>query len=382
VRGTPAAVTLAGLAKHFGAVRALDGVDLSIAEGEFVAILGPSGSGKSTMLGLIAGLMEPTAGRILVGGRDMTDVPPAQRDFGLVFQSYALFPNMTVRGNIAFPLAVRRLPRVEIERRVAWAIELVRLNGLEDRKPLQISGGQQQRVAIARALVFQPRLLLLDEPLAALDRKLREEVRLELRKLQRTLGVTTILVTHDQDEAMSMSDRILVLDQGRVQQVGRPDELYRRPSNRFVAGFLGMANLFTGTLQRRADSIVLDAGHGVLLPVLADDSMLDQEATVLVRPERVSLSDACQSAAGIAATVSDTVYQGEIVRYVLAIAGDRDVVVSCSDVTPRFGAGTRVVLGVQREDVWIIPESFPLPAPVGNGSVALVRNGSDDVGRT
>ena len=202
-------IRLEGIAKHYGPVHAVDGVDLAVEQGEFVTILGPSGSGKTTMLMLIAGLTQPTAGRIRLGGRDVTGAPAQARNVGLVFQSYALFPHMTVVDNVAFPLSVRHVPRTEAARRVAEALRLVQLEGLERRTPSQLSGGQQQRVALARSLVFQPEILLLDEPLGALDRKLREELQVELKQLQRTVGVTTILVTHDQEEALSLSDRIV-----------------------------------------------------------------------------------------------------------------------------------------------------------------------------
>ena len=215
-----------------------------------MTVLGPSGSGKTTLLTLIAGLAGPSAGRIDIGGRDVTLLPAARRNVGLVFQSYALFPHMSVAANVAFPLSVRGLAAAEIERRVEDALRLVQLSGFERRKPSQLSGGQQQRVALARAFVFEPEILLLDEPLGALDRKLREQLQVELRQLQRSLGITTILVTHDQEEALSLSDRIVVLDQGRVQQIATPEDAYLRPANRFVADFLGTANLFEGVLQQ------------------------------------------------------------------------------------------------------------------------------------
>ena len=221
-----------------------------MAQGEFVTILGPSGSGKTTLLSLIAGLNRPTAGRIFIGGRDVTDAPAQQRNIGLVFQSYALFPHMTVLENVLFPLGVRKIGGAAARSQALDALKLVRLDGLQDRRPSQLSGGQQQRVALARAIVFKPDILLLDEPLGALDRKLREELQVELKQLQRTLGVTTLLVTHDQEEALSLSDRIMVLDKGRTQQVAAPAEAYLRPANRFVAEFLGIAN-FVGLADGR-----------------------------------------------------------------------------------------------------------------------------------
>jgi putative spermidine/putrescine transport system ATP-binding protein len=212
-------IRLEGVTKRYGSVAAADSVDLSVAQGEFVTILGPSGSGKTTLLSLIAGLNKPTAGRIFIGGRDVTDEPAQARNIGLVFQSYALFPHMTVLENVLFPLGVRRITGEAARKLALEALKLVRLDGLQDRRPSQLSGGQQQRVALARAVVFTPDILLLDEPLGALDRKLREELQVELKQLQRTLGVTTILVTHDQEEALSLSDRIMVLNHGRTQQV-------------------------------------------------------------------------------------------------------------------------------------------------------------------
>ena len=235
-------IRLEGVSKRYGAVAAADDVDLSVAQGEFVTILGPSGSGKTTLLSLIAGLNRPTAGRIFIGGRDVTDAPAQQRNIGLVFQSYALFPHMTVLENVLFPLGVRKINGAAARSQALDALRLVRLDGLQDRRPSQLSGGQQQRVALARAIVFKPDILLLDEPLGALDRKLREELQVELKQLQRTLGVTTLLVTHDQEEALSLSDRIMVLDKGRTQQVAAPAEAYLKPANRFVAEFLGIAN--------------------------------------------------------------------------------------------------------------------------------------------
>ncbi|HRA64020.1 MAG TPA: ABC transporter ATP-binding protein, partial [Burkholderiaceae bacterium] len=242
-------IELIGVSKRYGDMTAVEPTDLKIEQGELVTLLGPSGSGKSTILSMIAGLTKPSTGFIKIGGRDVTHVRPSQRNLGVVFQSYALFPHMSVFDNVAFPLTVRGLRKADIAQRVGKALEQVRLSGLQERRPSQLSGGQQQRVALARALVFEPDILLLDEPMGALDKKLREEVQLELRQLQRELGVTTVLVTHDQEEALSLSTRLVVLDHGRVQQVDTPMGAYRRPANRFVAGFIGTANVFDGQLQ-------------------------------------------------------------------------------------------------------------------------------------
>ncbi len=237
------------LAKHYGATRAVDDVSLSIARGSFVTLLGPSGSGKTTVLMAIAGFVQPTAGEILVDDTPITGLPPERRNFGMVFQGYALFPHMTVAENVHFPLRVRNVPRAEAAARVAQALDLVQLGQLKDRRPSQLSGGQQQRVALARALVFKPALLLLDEPLSALDKKLRAELQEELKALHRRVGLTFIYVTHDQEEALSLSDRIAILRDGRLVQDGEPKELYERPASRFVADFLGKSNFLKGLVE-------------------------------------------------------------------------------------------------------------------------------------
>ncbi len=314
-------IRLEGVTKLYGLVAAADGVDLAVAQGEFVTILGPSGSGKTTLLSLIAGLTTPTAGRIFIGGRDVTDATAQERNIGLVFQSYALFPHMTVLENVLFPLGVRKIGGAEGKARALEALKLVRLDGLEDRRPSQLSGGQQQRVALARAIVFKPDILLLDEPLGALDRKLREELQVELKQLQRTLGVTTILVTHDQEEALSLSDRIMVLNHGKTQQVAAPAEAYLRPANRFVAEFLGIANFVP----------LPDGRQGV------------------VRPERVKLS---ASGAGKSARVVEAIYLGQMVRYHLAVEGAPSMVAALPFVGPAHSPGAQVSVSWDSADVW------------------------------
>lgn len=242
----PVAVAIENVALHFGATQVLRDINLNVEPGEFFALLGPSGSGKSTLLRLIAGFNRNQAGRVLIDGHDVSAVPPWQRNVGMVFQNYALWPHMTAAQNIAFGLEERRLPAADIKRRVAAVVELVELNGLEQRRPGQLSGGQQQRVAIARTLAIEPQLLLLDEPLSNLDAKLRLQTRQELKKLQRRLNITTLFVTHDQEEALTTCDRIAVLDQGVIQQVGTPLTLFDHPQNRFVSQFIGSTNLFAG----------------------------------------------------------------------------------------------------------------------------------------
>ena len=317
-------IRLEGVSKRYGSVAAADDVDLSVAQGEFVTILGPSGSGKTTLLSLIAGLNRPTGGRIFIGGRDVTDAAAQERNIGLVFQSYALFPHMTALENVLFPLGVRRITGAPARQQALDVLKLVRLEGLQDRRPSQLSGGQQQRVALARAIVFRPDILLLDEPLGALDRKLREELQVELKQLQRTLGVTTLLVTHDQEEALSLSDRIMVLDKGRTQQIAAPTEAYLKPANRFVAEFLGIAN-FVG----------LDGGRAGL-----------------VRPERVRIAEAGEDGAG--ARVIEAIYLGQMVRYHLQLekSSAGPMVASVPFVGRVFAAGERVAVSWDAADIW------------------------------
>src|SRR3982751_4081363 len=240
------AVRVKGLSKHFGEVRAVDDLDLEITDGEFFSMLGPSGSGKTTVLRLVAGFERPTAGRVLLGDEDVTDLPPHRRDVNTVFQDYALFPHMDVLTNVEYGLRVKGVDRKERRRRAEEALGSVRPEGFGKRRPTQLSGGQRQRVALARALVNRPKVLLLDEPLGALDLKLRREMQLELKQIQRDVGITFVFVTHDQDEALTMSDRIAVFNDGRIEQVGTPEQVYEQPSTPFVAGFVGTSNLLTG----------------------------------------------------------------------------------------------------------------------------------------
>ncbi len=335
--------------KHYGPVRAVDGVSLTVAPGEFTTILGPSGSGKTTMLSLLAGIAHPDSGRISIGGRDVTWAPARARNVGLVFQSYALFPHMTVQENVAFPLRIRQLGRAEVERRVGQALELVRLGGFEKRKPSQLSGGQQQRVALARAIVFQPDILLLDEPLAALDRKLREEVRVELRRLQRELKITTILVTHDQDEALSLSDHVVVLHQGKVQQIDSPTEIYHRPRNRFVADFLGIANFLEG--EAAAGGIRLPGGQVAPAPTGGASGPV----VGVLRPERIRLANGKGPAMALSGRVSEAVFLGEAVRYSIQLDSGLTLTAQTSESATHYAEGTHVTLDWDPESVWVLP---------------------------
>jgi putative spermidine/putrescine transport system ATP-binding protein len=279
------------VSKQYGTVAALNEVSLTVARGEFLTLLGPSGSGKTTMLMAIAGFVAPTSGRILLNSQPIQHLPPDKRNFGMVFQGYALFPHLTVARNIAFPLEVRGTPKSEIDRKVGDALGLVQLGALADRLPRQLSGGQQQRVALARALVFAPHLLLLDEPLSALDRKLRADMQIELKAFHRKVGLTFIYVTHDQEEALSMSDRVAILRDGKLLQLGAPSELYERPATRFVAEFLGRSNFLAGKVeQTSAEGFVFRCSSSLFVQ-LGPELKPDIGAAVLValRPERIRL---------------------------------------------------------------------------------------------
>jgi putative spermidine/putrescine transport system ATP-binding protein len=274
---------LEGLVKRFGAVTAVDGVDLELPPGKLISFLGPSGCGKTTTLRMIAGLERPTEGRVVVDGEDVTDVPPHLRDVGMVFQSLALFPHLTVAGNIGYGMRIRGTPKDRIRSRVQELLALVSLEGMGDRRVAQLSGGQRQRVATARALALEPKLFLLDEPLSALDANLREQLQVELRLLQQQLGITTIMVTHDQREAMTMSDLVVVMNQGRIEQVGEPLDVYRRPGSAFVARFIGTTNLLAGEWLR--DGTVRVAGREFAVT----GGGADHEAVISVRPEDAHL---------------------------------------------------------------------------------------------
>jgi putative spermidine/putrescine transport system ATP-binding protein len=272
-------------------VTAVDGVSLAIREGEFFSLLGPSGCGKTTTLRLIAGFEEPTDGQLFIREREVTDTPPHRRDTGMVFQNYALFPHRTVFENVAFGLRMRKVERAEIARRVAAALALVELTGLEARRPAQLSGGQQQRVALARAIVIEPTVLLCDEPLGALDKKLRQTMQFELKQLQRKLAVTLVYVTHDQEEALTMSDRIAVMNRGRIEQLGTPFDIYNRPATRFVSDFIGDSNLFdVKTVERAAGGLRLETADGLALLAAAGAASADGRLALAVRPEKVRLA--------------------------------------------------------------------------------------------
>jgi spermidine/putrescine transport system ATP-binding protein len=329
--GTLPAIELLGVNKHFpsqaASVVAVEDVDLQVAAGEFFSLLGPSGCGKTTTLRMLAGFEEPTTGRILLYGKDMVGVPPYRRDVNMVFQHYALFPHMSVYDNIAFGLRHKKVAKDEIRRRVADALSLVELEGRERRRPRQLSGGQQQRVALARALVNRPRALLLDEPLGALDLKLRRAMQLELKRIQREVGITFVYVTHDQEEALTMSDRLAVMNAGRIEQLGAPRELYERPATRFVADFLGTSNILGGRLERNGDGwrlAGLGAGERVLVRG-GDGLRPGQEVEIVVRPEKMALHAADEPPpdrlCALRCTVAEVVYLGTSTNYSVVTDG-------------------------------------------------------------
>ena len=308
------AIVIKGISKRFGPIVGVDNVDLHVEAGEFLSLLGPSGSGKTTLLMMLAGFETPSSGSITLGSRDLTHVPPNRRGIGMVFQRYALFPHMSVAQNVAFPLKMRGLNKAEIAPLVEQALARVRLQDYGDRAPAQLSGGQQQRVAVARALVFQPPVLLMDEPLGALDKKLREELQIEIKKLHASLGITIIYVTHDQEEALTMSDRIAVMDKGRIQQLGSPVSLYHEPNSSFVADFIGKMNFLKGTVSGLDDRSIAITVSGQTISVARsqlggrDDIAIGRPVRIAARPE--SLSPTQNGDGAIAGDIETTIFLG------------------------------------------------------------------------
>ena len=315
---------LAGVRKHYGSVAAVDDLDLGLRTGEFLTLLGPSGSGKTTTLMMVAGLQQPDAGSIVLNGKPVANLPPYRRDIGMVFQHYALFPHMTVRRNVAFPLEMRGLGKAEIARLVDDALALVKLPDHGDRLPRELSGGQQQRVALARAMVYRPALLLMDEPLGALDKKLREQLQLEIKRVHRERDISVLYVTHDQEEALTMSDRIAVFNQGRIEQIGAPEDLYDRPATRFVASFIGDTNLLPGrSLGTSAGLCDVETAGGRLRAAVRAPITPGAGVVVAVRPERMVVRPEGE---GLSGTIVDVIFLGTARKYVVRLADGTECV--------------------------------------------------------
>jgi putative spermidine/putrescine transport system ATP-binding protein len=315
---------LRGITKRFGDHIAVDSLDLTLHTHEFLTFLGPSGSGKTTTLMMVAGLQQPDAGSILLNGRPVHRMPSYRRDIGMVFQHYALFPHMTVRRNIAFPLEMRRIKPAETARLVANALRTVGLETFADRLPRELSGGQQQRVALARAMVYSPALLLMDEPLGALDKKLREQLQIQIKRVHRERRMSVLYVTHDQEEALTMSDRIAVFNNGRIEQIGTPEELYETPATRFVAGFIGETNFLPGRVLSTAGAICQIDIMGMSIQASAHSTLSSGDKVVVaVRPERITLST---TGPGLTGEVSDVIYIGNARKYVIRLSGDHECI--------------------------------------------------------
>lgn len=363
IRG--ASVSVRDLRKRYGSVEAVSGVSLEARAGEFLSLLGPSGSGKTTLLMAIAGFEKLSSGSIAIDGRDVTAVPPHRRGLGMVFQKYALFPHLTVSENVAYPLRRRRVAEDELQRRVAEALSMIRLEGYGGRLPAELSGGQQQRVALARAIVYRPSVLLMDEPLGALDKKLREHMQLEVKHLQRQLGATVIYVTHDQDEALSMSDRVAVLRDGRLEQLGPPEELFEAPANTFVADFIGGANLLRGKIEMAVDhgrlAVALDGGPRVLAALGPGQQRPPPGATVelAIRPERISFEPQPVGASepdGYSVVVTETVYAGASVTCIAEMGSVRVAARIATDKRrPIWQAGDHLLAKWKPEDALVYP---------------------------
>jgi len=360
-----AKLRVAGLAKYYGgagagSAPALRPTDLAMTDGEFLTLLGPSGAGKTTLLAMVAGLTPPSAGRIWIDGRDVTEEPASKRDLGLVFQNYALFPHLSVYENIAFPLRMRKYSAQRIDRAVREALELVRLPELAARLPRELSGGQQQRIALARCMVYRPSIILMDEPLGALDKNLREHMQAEIKRLHRELGITVLYVTHDQEEAFAMSDRICLMNNARIEQIGTPQDLYFRPASVFAANFLGESNRLSGSLlvQDGALALCLDAGTRIALAD-ADRAHAVAGAAVhaMVRPESIRLGALASDDVILSATVSGVRFAGSVTRIDLALAGGTTLVAKIlTRRQPAPNPGERISIGWARAAMRLLPD--------------------------
>jgi putative spermidine/putrescine transport system ATP-binding protein len=352
-------IRLEQLTRSYGDAKAVDSISLAIAEGEFYSLLGPSGCGKSTTLRMIAGFVRPSFGRILIGGEDVTGLPPEKRGIGIVFQNYAIFPHMSVAENIAFGLKLRKKPKAEIAKAVEAALAQVGLGGFGDRYQRNLSGGQQQRVALARVLVTEPRILLLDEPLSALDKALREEMKFWIKDLQQRLGITTVYVTHDQDEALTMSDRIGVMRAGHIEQSGTPTEIYERPSSLFVTTFIGQSNVLETTMMHAENGIAqARLGETILTAGIGHWIAPGKVANLVIRPENVLMGSEAEAAGvpALSARVIGETYQGAMLRYRLAI-GEQELTAERQNQAhlARFHAGDIVTIGWEPARARLLP---------------------------
>jgi putative spermidine/putrescine transport system ATP-binding protein len=346
--------------KRYNALTVVDHLDLNIASGEFVSLLGPSGSGKTTLLMMLAGFEQPTSGTIEVEGRRVDELPPYKRNMGVVFQSYALFPHMNVRDNIAFPLKMRGVSKAAIAERVARVLDMVKLGAMADRKPQQLSGGQQQRVALARALVFEPQVVLMDEPLGALDKKLREQMQLDIRDLHRRLGLTIVFVTHDQDEALTMSDRVAVINHGRIEQIGTPKDIYDEPRTHFVAEFIGETNLLRCVVdEQTGDALRVTSESGLTLSAYAGSGRIGEpHVQVSIRPEAIrindpGINDPTMAGNGLTARIVDAVYFGDHLRLVATVGAQR-LIIKSGRSGRTADVGDEVALSFAPSDVWVV----------------------------
>jgi len=353
---TGARVEIRSLAKHFGPAKAVDDLTFTAEPGSFVTLLGPSGSGKTTTLNIIAGFEFPTAGEVLLGSGAITAIPTYKRNIGMVFQNYALFPHMTVAQNIAYPLEMRRVGKSRINQMVLEALQMIQLEGFEGRYPKQLSGGQQQRVAIARALVFKPPLLLMDEPLGALDKKLREQMQIEIKRIQNRTGITVIYVTHDQEEALVMSDQIVILNNGRLQQMGSPTEIYDRPRNRFVADFIGETNLFEAEVRQENNHLIIAlSGLEARFEASSGMALSPGKISVSIRPEMLWLEHQTGSRSGIQGQIEEMIYVGESTKFIVRTSAKPVVVRQPKRTdTGAFNKGDPVAVQFNAADVVFI----------------------------
>jgi len=352
-------VEVNGVTKRFGDITAVEDVNFTVAEGEFVSLLGPSGCGKTTTLRMLAGLETPTEGDIRIGGETVTDQPPYERDIGMVFQHYALFPHKTVGENVGFPLKMRGVPSSEREKRVAEALEMVHLPGTMDRSPEELSGGQQQRVALARALVFEPDVLLMDEPLSALDRVLRQQMRIEIERIQREIGITTIYVTHDQLEAFSLSDRVIVLENGHLSQQGSPLEIYEQPRSEFVGDFIGQSSKLAGTIGVQDGESVLTTDQGTTIRVGDQPDFQDRDAaTAFLRAEKLQITkESTGDANELEATIKAINYLGEKTMFFCELETGEELIVSEYGFTSvdAYASGDDIYVTVPSADTLLVP---------------------------